>query len=126
MPDHASAIRFSAAITGHTCGRTVVNLIMAFVVACSLVGCSSGNRSGDDSSLARTSPNRREPIVYIRGKAVEYGTGRTIANPPPPRKSTAEEELLEETRRKSDVTIWAAVAGPEGKVVWVPVRKPTK
>jgi len=79
----------------------------------------------DHASLPAKSFTGTEPIVYIRGKAVEYGTGRTIANPPPPRKSTAEDELLDETRRKSDVTIWAAVAGPEGKVMWVPVRKPT-
>ena len=96
--------------------------ILAFVMFFSCLGCSSGKQA-DGSSAALASPNQRKPVVYIRGQAVEYGTGRVVANAPPPRKNTAEEELLEETRRKSDVTIWAAVAGPEGKVVWVPVRK---
>ena len=118
MPNHASAIRLSII------SRAAVVAIMALVAVFSCLGCSSGNRAGEASSGSSTSPNQNKPVVYIRGQAVEYGTGRVIANAPPPRKSTAEEELLEETRRKSDVTIWAAVAGPEGKVVWVPVRKP--
>ena len=118
MPSHPSATRLSVS------SRAAMAAIMAVVMACSCVGCSSGKQAGDDSSGSLTSPSQRKPVVYIRGQAVEYGTGRVIANAPSPRKSSAEVELLEETRRKTVVTIWAAVAGPEGKVVWVPVRKP--
>ena len=107
MLNHPSAILLSVS------SRAAMVAIMAFVMVFSCLGCSSGKQASDDSSDALASPNQRKPVVYIRGQAVEYGTGRVIANAPPPRKSTAEEELLEETRRKSDVTIWAAVAAAE-------------
>ena len=84
---------------------------------------------GRASNIAVKSPaatsEGRGVVVYIRGQATEYGTGRVVAKPPP-RPGTLENDLLDETRRKSDVVILAAVAGPGGKVVWMPVKHERK